>query len=290
MSKIEKALNRATTERSLSLVPTSRRVHAEPASQQRDLVANPPTASMEVEARARSSAAIALMQEPYIKSSTELAESRIIHPEMGENPTVRAFREMRTKILQTTKGRNGVLMVTSVSGQSGSTFVALNLSAAFAFDVGKTALLLDCNLRNPRLHLLFKNQAATGLTDYLENPGMDIADIIHPVGIERLRIIPAGGKREIPTEYFTSVRMKRLLDTVRARYPERFIILDSPPMTESADTQILADLCDYTVLVVPYGGVSAAQIDNCVKALDRSKLLGMVFNNEPLLPKLRNGR
>jgi hypothetical protein len=57
-------------------------------------------------------------------------------------------------------------------------------------------------------------------------------------------------------------------------------------MTQSADTQILAELCDYIVLVVPYGKVTNQQIDACVKELDNKKLLGVVFNNEPYLPAL----
>ncbi|SRR5581483_8929521 len=290
MSKIEKALKRAATERHLALVPASASKQS-PVSEERALMpAAGASTALELQARARSSAAIALMRESTPKKTNELAERRIIFPEMGENPTVKAFREVRTKILQATQGRNCVLMVTSVTGDSGTTFVALNLSSAFAFDEGKTALLFDCNLRNPRLHLLFKEHAVSGLTDYLENPTMDVGDIIHPVGIERLRVIPAGGRREIPAEYFTSVRMKGLLDSVRARYPERFIILDSPPMTESADTQILADLCDYVILVVPYGTVTQAQIDDCVKGLDRKKLLGIVFNNEPQVPKFGRRR
>jgi protein-tyrosine kinase len=288
MSKIEKALKRAQSEQPLALVPRGERT----VSEGRTLARTPSNVAntLEIESRARSSAAIALMRETDRKIPQDLAERRIIHPEMGENPTVKAFREIRTKILQATQGRNCVLMVTSVTGSSGSTFVALNLSSAFAFDEGKTALLFDCNLRNPQLHLLFKEESVLGLTDYLENPKMDVSEVIHPVGIERLRVIPAGGRREIPAEYFTSARMKGLLDSVRERYPERFIILDSPPMTESADTQILADLCDYVVLVVPYGTVTHGEIDNCVKALDRNKLLGVVFNNEPQLPKIQRGR
>lgn len=290
MSKIEKALKRATSERSLAVVRNTVAAPTRGSSDNRALVANPQSTALDLETRTRASAAIALMREPNRKTGAELAERRIIHPEMSESPTVRAFREIRTKILQATKGRNCVLMVTSVTGQSGGTFVALNLAAAFAFDEGKTALLLDCNLRNPRTHHILESAAAPGLTDYLENPNMDVSEIIHPVGIERLRAIPAGGRRETPAEYFTSVRMKCLLDAVRTRYPERFIILDAPPMTESADMQILAELCDYVILVVPYGGVTPLQIENCVKALDRNKLLGMVFNNEPYLPKLRSGR
>jgi capsular exopolysaccharide synthesis family protein len=177
-------------------------------------------------------------------------------------------------------------MVTGVCGQSGSTFAALNLSAAFAFDAGKTALLIDCNLRRPALQRTFFAEQKAGLTDYLENPSLDVSAVIHPVGIERLRVIPAGEHREIPSEYFTSIKMKRLLDSVRQRYPERFIIIDAPPMTDSADTQILAELCDLVVLVVPYGKVSETQIGGCIKSIDPKKLVGAVFNDEPRLPAL----
>jgi Mrp family chromosome partitioning ATPase len=116
---------------------------------------------------------------------------------------------------------------------------------------------------------------------------MDVDEIIHPVGIERLRIIPSGGRREIPSEYFTSLKMKQLIESIKQRYRERYIILDAPPMTESADTQILAELCDYIVLVVPYGRVTESQVDVCAKAIGEKKLVGIVFNNEPVPPALK---
>ena len=113
-----------------------------------------------------------------------------------------------------------------------------------------------------------------------------MADIIHPVGIERLRVIPAGDRREIPSEYFTSIRMKQMLESIRQRYAERFIFIDAPPMSETADTQILAELCDYILLVVPYGKVTNGQVDACIQSIDSKKLLGVVFNNEPSVPSL----
>ncbi len=283
MSKIEKALNKARTSGSLRVVspqPVSSEKMPEEASASSNVTAL-------IEQRAISSEAIAHMQEKAPLSKQALAHNRVIYPEIGENGTVRAFREIRTKIIQKSQGRNCVIMVTSVTGGGGSSFVSLNLGVAFAFDAGKTALLLDCNLKNPSLHRLFGPGSFQGLTDYMENSEMDIADIIHPVGIERLRVIPAGGEREIPAEYFTSLKMKRLLDSIKQRYRERYILIDAPPMTESADTQILAELCDYAVLVVPYGRVTDAQIDACIKALGDKKLVGVVFNDEPTLPEFR---
>jgi exopolysaccharide/PEP-CTERM locus tyrosine autokinase len=281
MSKIEKALNKARASGALRVVTpppvSSEKVHEDTSA------ASSVTAL--IEQRASSSEAIARMQEKTPLSRQALSHHRVIYPELGENGTVRAFREIRTKIIQKSQGRNCVIMVTSMTGGGGSSFVSLNLGVAFAFDAGKTALLLDCNLKKPSLHRLFGQGSFHGLTDYMENSATDIADIIHPVGIERLRVIPAGGEREIPAEYFTSLKMKRLLDSIRQRYRERYILIDAPPMTESADTQILADLCDYVVLVVPYGRVTDAEIDACIKSIGEKKLIGVVFNDQPVPPE-----
>jgi capsular exopolysaccharide synthesis family protein len=280
MSKIEKALNKARTTGSLRVVspqPLSHDKVTDDASAVSNMTAL-------IEQRASVNEAIACMQEKSRLARPVLDQNRIIYPDLGENGAVRAFREIRTKVIQKSQGRNCVIMVTSVTAGGGSTFVALNLGVAFAFDAGKTALLLDCNFKNPSLHRLFGAGVFRGLTDYLENSNMDITEIIHPVGIERLRIIPSGGRPEIPAEYFTSLKMKRLLDSVKQRYRERFILIDAPPMTQSADTQILAEMCDYVVLVVPYGRVTDSQVDACVKAIGDKKLLGVVFNNEPSPP------
>jgi capsular exopolysaccharide synthesis family protein len=284
MSKIEKALGRARRENSLALVPAGKK-RSELADDSHDLVkaADVPAAAS---SRVPTSETIALMHEPEIHGRGDLAQRHIITPGTTENATVQAFREIRTRILQRTKGQNGIILVTSVDGNSGNSFVALNLGVAFAFDASRTALLLDCNLKKSSLQRLFQEENPAGITDYLEHPEMDVASIIHPIGIERLRVIPAGSRRDIPTEYFTTQKVHQLLDGIRQRYAERFVIIDAPPMTESADTQILAELADYVLLVVPYGRATGTQIDSCIKSIDSRKFLGVVFNDDPLLPPL----
>src|SRR3989344_9575683 len=284
MSEIEKALNKARANTGLQVIASQPQRSAQPSA---DNLPAEGGAMALVAQRANASESIAQMREKSLLGRQILAQNQIIFPELGENGTVRAFREIRTKIIQKSQGKNCIILLTSVTGGGGSSFVALNLGAAFAFDAGKTALLIDCNLKNPSLHRLFGPGTFFGLTDYLENTEMNVSEIIHPVGIERLRIIPSGGRREIPAEYFTSLKMKRLLDSVRQRYRERYIIMDAPPMTESADMQILAELCDYVVMVVPYGRVTESQVDACVKVIGEKKVLGIVFNDEPVPPALR---
>jgi Mrp family chromosome partitioning ATPase len=147
-----------------------------------------------------------------------------------------------------------------------------------------TALLMDCNLANPSHHEMLSPDATLGLTDYLKSDHMSVEQIIHPVGIQRLRLIPTGGHMDITAEYFTSLKMKRLLKNIKDRFADRYIIVDAPPVMESADARILADVCDYSILVVPYAKSTEGQVLKASKSLGAHKLIGVVFNDEPRVP------
>jgi Mrp family chromosome partitioning ATPase len=174
-----------------------------------------------------------------------------------------------------------------VSERCGSSFIARNLGAAFAFDMGKTALLMDCNLKSPSVHKLLGEKAVWGLGEYFRNPDIDIKEIIHPVGIARYRVIPAGQQGDFPEEHFSSEKMRRLMETLRRRYHERFIVVDGPPMSNIADIRILSELVDYVVIVAGYARTTNAQISKCVDAISEKKLIGVVFNDEPRFPRTR---
>ena len=73
--------------------------------------------------------------------------------------------------------------------------------------------------------------------------------------------------------------MELFLRTVKERYPDRFIILDSPPIALYAESQILVSLCDLAIMVVGYGQASSAQIQAGIGAIGTDKLAGLVFNN-----------
>lgn len=279
MSKIEDALKKVGGGK-------APRSGTPPDGHQRQLARapQPSQASTSLTQRVNSRAEIARMVETSPISEEELARNKIIHSEMDDGRVLNAFRELRTKIVQKSLNGNGVIMVTGVGFGDGASFVARNLAAAFALDESKTALLLDCNFKNPQLSTIKTSDGKLGLTDYLESEEVPVDKIIHQAGINRFRLIPSGAHCEVPAEYFTSVRMGKLLTQLKNRYPERYIILDTPPITESADTTIVAAMCDHVLLVVPYGKVTQTQVEAAVKAVDKNKLLGVVFNNEPQLP------
>lgn len=221
---------------------------------------------------------ITRMQEPLRLKPDDMDERRIIYPESRNRKLVNHFRNLRTKLLEKSGGNNFTLVVTGACEGAGSSFVALNLAAAFAFDESKTAVIVDCNLREPTIHSNLDVVSETGLTDFLDDPDFQIGSILYPTGIPRLRLVPAGSRRETPAEFFSSFRMQQFLEAVRRRYPDRFIILDTAPVSDSPDARILTELCDYALLVVPHGKLTVASIENAAGALNSEKYVGAVLN------------
>ncbi|SDW59705.1 polysaccharide biosynthesis protein [Marinobacter mobilis] len=221
---------------------------------------------------------ISRMQEPRRLTHDDLDERRIIYPESKDRTLVNRFRSLRTKILELSGGNNFTLVVSGACEGSGSSFVALNLAAAFAFDQAKTALIIDCNLREPTIHSRLDIVTDSGLTDFLDDPEYDIARILYPTGIPRLRMIPAGSQRESAAEFFTSFRMKQFIQAVRRRYPDRFIVIDTASVEESPDARILAELCDYSMLVVPHGKMTPGAVEQAAQSFNPDKFLGAVIN------------
>ena len=212
-------------------------------------------------------------------SVEEMAERKIIHPGMPQKSVLNTFRELRTQLVKLSDNKNVVVMVTSVVPNAGTSFVTTNLGAVFALDKTKTALLIDCNLYDPALNSLLDVEPDYGLTDYLAEEKLDVNDIIYATGIPRLRVVPVGTHTEAGAEYFGSARMKNFIDGLKSRYPDRYLIIDAPPIGMWAEARILADLSDFVVLVVPYGKVNDAQVSSAIDALGEEKLAGILFNN-----------
>lgn len=224
-------------------------------------------------------AEIRRMAEVQLLSDADLEARKILYSGMNNRSALNVFRELRTKLLQKTDKENFVLCVTSVCPGGGATYMATNLAAVFSLDQTKTSLLIDCNLYEPGIEKLFNLNADDGLTDYLVDTGIDVEDIIYASGIPRLRVIPVGSHCEGGAEYFSSQKMQHFLNAVKERYPDRFIFIDAPPMAESAEAQIITQLADLTLLVVPYGMTTPGQITKSVDAIEPDRFAGIVFNN-----------
>jgi len=208
----------------------------------------------------------------------ESQAKRIIHPDMEDNSVLNSFREIRTHLIQKSPGENFVLMVVSIAHDMGATFTTVNIGAAFSYEGQKTSLLVDCNQQRPKLNRLFDIDTRYGLSDYLHDTSIRSKNIIYPTGIYRMNFIPVGNRKNVGEEILSSDRMQEFIGIIKRRYADRYIILNAPPLEETADAAILSEIADYIVLVVPYGRVTESRINKAVKLLPREKMAGIIIN------------
>lgn len=225
--------------------------------------------------------AIKKMAETSLFSPKELDEHKIIYPGIDDSNTLNAYRELRTNLMKKVNNKNFICMVTSIKSNTGTSHVAMNLAASIALDHQKTALVIDCNIYDPKIGSYLSSSVNVGLTNFLENDTDEINSIIYPSGIPRVRIVPVGTNVINAAEHFSSEKMEAFMLSVKRRYPDRFIILDTPPIGLYAESQILASICDIAVLVVGYSKSNNAQVQAGVDTIGKDKLAGIVFNNQP---------
>jgi len=237
------------------------------ASDQRDLVV------------AEVNRGIGRMALPRRWTQKELRQKKLIHVGMAQRQVLNAFRQLRTQLMQKRRSDNLTVMMSAAgTGEGCSALNAINLAAAFALDPQKTALYVDCNPYQPSAERFMLGRPRYGVTDFLEQPDMPLERIIYPTGLDRLRIIPVGQTAMAAAEQFHSVRMQTLIAELKLRYKDRFIIVNAPSMTASSEAQVLAQYCDMTVLVAPYGRVTPADMETAYRSIDKYRLAGMIYS------------
>ena len=219
------------------------------------------------------------MAQVHTYNEAELQKQKIIYAGMPDKKLLKIYRDIRTQLLKKSSGKNFVLLVTSLHDGGGASFNAINIAAAFSLDEAKTSILLDCNLQNSMAGSLGDFGNVQGLTDFLVNDEVSEEDIIYASGVPRVRVVPSGSYTESGAEYVSSDRMKQLVQSLKKRYPDRFIIIDSPSLADSSEACILAEISDYVLLVVPRGKVTVSQIKALQESVDRDKIAGFIFND-----------
>ena len=220
------------------------------------------------------------MQENGLLDAHDFQQRKIVHPNMDKYEILNAYREIRTKLIHESGGKNLVIMVVSLQHGMGTTFNAVNLGAAFSYEGEKTSLVVDCDINKRKLSRYFPDHGEFGLTDYLVGANVNTEEVIHPTGIARMRYIPVGTKHQSVGECFSSERMRSFIAQVKKRYTDRYIILSAPPLETSVDAAILSEISDYIVFVLPYGKVSNDRLSRALKLMPKGKKMGFVINNK----------
>ncbi len=165
-----------------------------------------------------------------------------------KSPSSEAFKALRTRIqyakLEEVPIRT-ILLTSSVPGE-GKTTISVNLAGSLA-QMDKKVLLIDCDLRKPRIHNVFEIDRYPGLSDYLFS-NASLEEIIRKTKFENLDIVPSGTIPPNPSELLGSKQMKEFLEKMKKQYD--FIIIDSPPYISVTDAEILFRITDGTILVL----------------------------------------
>lgn len=190
-----------------------------------------------------------------------------------------SFRLLRSKILLPADGQPvpRSIMVTSAMPQEGKSFVSANLGISLAQGVDQHSLLVDCDLRMPTLGKLFGVPNDHGLVDFLRDRD-ELPGLILKTSVDKLSILPSGIPPVNPAELLGSVRMHDLVEELTTRYPDRFVIFDTPPMQVASESIVLSQVVDGVVLVVRQGIATRPVLERVIEDIGREKIIGVIFN------------
>jgi succinoglycan biosynthesis transport protein ExoP len=188
-----------------------------------------------------------------------------------------AFHGLRTSVLLSTAKRPPTsLLVTSAQGGEGKTTVAANLAVSLA-QLGERVLLIDADLRRPSLHKFFGSKGSTGLVNFLTGDA-DWRTLIYHVAPAGLDLLFCGPVPPNPADLLSSEYMPALIREASKEY--KFVVVDSPPLLNLADSRILSTLVDGVILVVG-GGITPRDLVHraFLSAVDAgSHVLGATIN------------
>ena len=190
-----------------------------------------------------------------------------------------SYIQLRTNLLfsvAATETEGGkVFAVTSANPSEGKSTTASNIAVSFAM-LGKSTLLIDCDMRKPNVHKLWRIQGSNGMSNLLT--GIDNC-YVNEVEELPLSIISAGDIPPNPSELLASSKFEDVVTFLRNHFD--YIIIDTPPVNQVADAQIIAKNVDGVVLVVSSGKTQLGELAAAQKALDTSagKICGFILNN-----------
>jgi len=219
---------------------------------------------------------------PNIEGMTDksIAGSEFIVAIKPKSPIAESFKALRTRVEYSKLESEPIktILITSSIPSEGKTIVALNLAGTFA-QANKKVLLVDCDLRKPRVHSALGVDRYPGLSDYLFK-NVAFEEIVRPTQLENMSFITSGTIPPNPSELLGSVQMKNFLALMKEKFD--IIVLDSPPFITVTDAEILFNMTDGTILVAqadktPFEAFVKSYVR--LSSINPHNLLGAVLNN-----------
>ncbi len=202
----------------------------------------------------------------------------VLHKQSGMSPDAEAYRILRTNIEFNRKNPedNAITVVSGGAGEGKSTTL-VNLAYICA-QGGYTTLMIDADLRRPRLHTFFDINNSVGLTNYLTTELM-LEDVILQTPVDNLYFMPSGILPADAAGILNSRRMSELIQDVKQRFD--LVLVDSPPILGVSDASVLASEVDLTMIVVQHRKLPRNMLLRVKQAVENvgGNVIGVVLNN-----------
>jgi exopolysaccharide/PEP-CTERM locus tyrosine autokinase len=213
----------------------------------------------------------------------KLRKQSIITPDGERTPIAEGFRRIKRKILTNLANPKAgapanLLLVTSARAGEGKTFCAINLAISIALEMDRTVLLVDTDVAKPSVPQALGIKAEMGLMDVLLDRRIDLAEVLCKTDIDKLTVLPAGTAHQHATELLASDAMRALLQEMAARYHDRVIIFDSPPLLAASEAGVLASQMGQIIMVVEAGKTSEAELKDALARIESSNVAGLLLN------------
>jgi capsular exopolysaccharide synthesis family protein len=211
----------------------------------------------------------------------EVTEIELINHLFPKFSIAEDYRTVRTSILFSHADTSPkTVCFTSSMPQEGKTATVANMAISFAQLEGKV-LLVDADLRKPRLHKVFQTRNLVGLSGFLTGK-LAFDEAILKTSIDNIWVIPSGPHPPNPAELLNSKRMRDLLAKVKDRFDT--VLIDTPPVLAVIDPVIVSSLADCTVLIVQAGKTTRRALSRAVAEVRKAKaeIIGVVFNEVKL--------
>ncbi|MFA6637164.1 MAG: polysaccharide biosynthesis tyrosine autokinase [Candidatus Omnitrophota bacterium] len=206
------------------------------------------------------------------------AKAELITAERPRSTTSEAYRSLRTSVMFTAveHGRK-TLLITSSGPQEGKTTTAINLAIVMA-QAGEKVLLMDADLRQPRIEKVFNFGKEHGITEILA--GTEKFDsVVHKTDVDNLYVVACGTIPPNPSELLGSVKMAELLKDTASKFDR--IIIDAPPALAVTDPVILSGMVDGTIIVIRANETNRHAVlkaKEMIEEVKSSRIIGAVLS------------
>jgi Mrp family chromosome partitioning ATPase len=213
-----------------------------------------------------------------------LERNRVLAPASTE-PAAIAFRMLRTQVLQRMDARGWrTLAVFSPGARDGKTTTALNLAISLASDRLHTVLLVDFDFKRPTLGARLGIAPEHGSDDAMAEQAPVEECLYHPEGFDRLVLMPARATLPNSSEALAGPRSRAIVNELRARYPERIVLFDLPPVLVADDALAFAPLIECGLVVAAEGRTRRKDLVRTMELLHKTPIVGTVLNRAAEAP------